>query len=588
MKKWQAYLLVALLVAGIYGRTVTFGYIELDDTLLIVDGQSFLQDLSNVPAAFRTDVFDVRLHSSSAMYYRPLLVVTLMLDAQLGGTSPVVYHVTNILLHVLACWAILTLLTALGHGLEWSLFATLVFAAHPALVQAVAWIPGRNDSLLALFVVLSFLLLMRFLDDEPGTGRIPEGRGDCDSAASEEQPEKPGGKPPPHDFAGASRRAAPRRLSWTSYAGHLGLFLLALFTKETAVFFLLVAAFYLLFVRRRSWNGREALALTVGWIIVCVVWVLARHAALADRQADVALSSLGDNAITNFPIFIAYIGKALLPLELSVWHSPADTSLVYGLVSLVALGGLVFISKEARRSYVALGSLWFAVFLLPSLVVPILTGMEHRLYLPLVGLMVVFFETDLLRQVDLRKRANAAVATLLVLGLAAFSFQRSGSFADKQAFWESAIRTSPSSALAHLNLGATYIDQDRLVEAEREFIRTLELNPVERMAHNNLGIVYARSGLLEEAGAELARELELYPTYADGYFNLGTLKMQMGEEEEAIRLWERVLELNPQNVNAYASLARYFLSRNEPARAAPYIERLQEMGVDVSSLLVLQ
>jgi len=562
VKRWQAFLLIAVLIIGLYGRAATFGYVELDDSLLIVEGQSFLRDMSNVPAAFKTDVFDVRFHSSSAMYYRPVLVVTLMLDAQFGGVSPLVYHLTNILIHLLACWAIFSLLLRLGYKQEWSLLATLLFASHPALVQAVAWIPGRNDSLLALFVVLSLLYLVRLVDAFRR-----------EAGVSEQKPSTS------HPGMGSVSLL---------YAGHLTLFALALFTKETAVFFCLVAACYVFFVRRRSWRSREAFALAGGWGALCVIWILARQAALAGRQAEVAISSLWGNLTTNFPIFIAYIGKALLPLELSVWHSPADTSLVYGLVSLVALAGLVVISKDARPPYVAMGSLWFAVFLLPSLVVPILTGMEHRLYLPLVGLFIVFLETDLIRQVDLRKRANTAVAAALVVVLATFSFQRAGAFADKMSFWESAVATSPNSALAHLNLGAAFLDQDQLVEAEREFIRVLDVNPIERMAHNNLGIVYARSGMLAEAEVEFSRELEINPSYADGYFNLGTLKMQMGDEGEAIRLWQRTVELNPQNLNAYASLVRYFLGSNEPERAAPYLERLQALGVDVSSLLSRQ
>jgi len=34
--------LIAVLIVGLYGRTATFGYVELDDTLLIVEEQPFL------------------------------------------------------------------------------------------------------------------------------------------------------------------------------------------------------------------------------------------------------------------------------------------------------------------------------------------------------------------------------------------------------------------------------------------------------------------------------------------------------------------------------------------------------------------
>ena len=61
--------------------------------------------------------------------------------------APVGYHATNVALHAVASVLVLALLRRLrSDGVSPSREA-LVFAVHPALAPAVAWIPGRNDTL---------------------------------------------------------------------------------------------------------------------------------------------------------------------------------------------------------------------------------------------------------------------------------------------------------------------------------------------------------------------------------------------------------------------------------------------------------
>ena len=61
------------------------------------------------------------------------------------------------ILHVLCTGLFRWLLVTLGLG---SLMATLiatVFAVHPALTGSIAWIPGRNDTLMTAFALVSRL-----------------------------------------------------------------------------------------------------------------------------------------------------------------------------------------------------------------------------------------------------------------------------------------------------------------------------------------------------------------------------------------------------------------------------------------------
>ena len=156
LTRWKPYFWIAVVGFLLYARTVLFKFVYLDDNSLILDNFFFIRRLSNIAAAFRNDVF---ISSSFAdAYYRPLLTTSFILDAQLSGQSPVLYHLSNIIYHIIASMLVYKLFKTLKIKKDTSLILALVFVVHPVLTQAVAWIPGRNDSLLTIFFISSFLL----------------------------------------------------------------------------------------------------------------------------------------------------------------------------------------------------------------------------------------------------------------------------------------------------------------------------------------------------------------------------------------------------------------------------------------------
>ena len=152
--------LIALLVIAVYAPALRHQYTYMDDYGLIVENFKFTGDIRNIFQAFTQDAF-----GGKGAIYRPLLTVSFMLDAVWSGVRPWGYHLTNILLHLACCLLLFKLLkTFLSRAGIAALF-TLIFAVHPALNQAVAWIPGRNDSLLALFVLASALAFVRYVEN---------------------------------------------------------------------------------------------------------------------------------------------------------------------------------------------------------------------------------------------------------------------------------------------------------------------------------------------------------------------------------------------------------------------------------------
>src|ERR1017187_2722078 len=154
--RWYPVIII-LITFLVYSRALHYQFVGMDEDDLIVQNGVFIKHLKNLPQAFRQSVFDVPgQYAESKLYYRPVLIASLMLDAR--STSKDIatpYHVFNILYHILACMLLYFLLRKLCKNPELSLLLTLLFAIHPVNEYAVAWILGRNDILLAIFILLS-------------------------------------------------------------------------------------------------------------------------------------------------------------------------------------------------------------------------------------------------------------------------------------------------------------------------------------------------------------------------------------------------------------------------------------------------
>ena len=86
----------------LFGQTVDFGFVRADDADLIAGNQAFLSELSNAPRVFLRSYFEVDGELSSLeTYYRPLVVLSFMVDAQFNGGGQAVYHATNLILHAI-------------------------------------------------------------------------------------------------------------------------------------------------------------------------------------------------------------------------------------------------------------------------------------------------------------------------------------------------------------------------------------------------------------------------------------------------------------------------------------------------------
>jgi O-antigen ligase/Flp pilus assembly protein TadD len=78
--------------------------------------------------------------------------------------------------------------------------------------------------------------------------------------------------------------------------------------------------------------------------------------------------------------------------------------------------------------------------------------------------------------------------------------------------YEKILELDPASSRVHLRLGVAFVELDRRVDAEKEWLMTVSLSPSSPGPLVNLGILYEQQGRREEALAVLRQALKLDPT----------------------------------------------------------------------------
>ncbi|MBN2885019.1 tetratricopeptide repeat protein [Patescibacteria group bacterium] len=494
-RSWHAYVLLVVVIVTVYAQSLFFDYSYLDDQQLIIEHADILER-ANPGEIFLNDVF----FSSSKYYYRPLLTWSFVLDWHWGNTSVFAFHFSNLIFHIIAVCLLFYLLRMIGIKEKMALILSLIFSIHPALSQAVAWIPGRNDVMVSVLVFSTLIFWSRWLRREKLFDLI---------------------------------------FLWLFFAA-------SLLTKETAALLPLFALVWIFVFERHNFTWLKFIYAASGAATIFFIWVLLRVTALGGLETGTVWQSFGHNILSP----LIFLGKAILPVNLSVYPVLADSVWLFGVISFGGLMLLLYYSRPLRWKRLLFGFAWFWLFLVLGSIRPdndlFRNFMEHRLYLPIFGVLIILAETENFwkkRSLSFRYYFLAAIfITFIVINLV-----HTRSFQNRLSFWHQAVASSPHSPLAQRNLGAMYYLDGDLNLAEMRFRQALQLNPQEVMAHNNLAAIYIDRGDLWRGEIELKKELEINPNYDIALFNLGRIYYLREQYQEAMVLWQRALKVNPYN-----------------------------------------
>jgi hypothetical protein len=494
-RSWHAYFLLITVIVAVYAQSLFFDYTYLDDQQLIIEHADILER-ADFGEVFLNDVF----FSSSKYYYRPLLTWSFVLDWHWGDSLVFAFHFSNVIFHIIAVCLLFYLLRIIGLKEKIALILSLIFSIHPALSQAVAWIPGRNDVMVSILIFSTLIFWSRWLRYEKLSDLI---------------------------------------FIWLFFAA-------SLLTKETAALLPLFAWAWIFVFERYNFTWFKFISAASGIATVSFIWLLLRLTALGGSKIGFAWQSFGHNILSP----LIFWGKAMLPVNLSVYPILADSVWLFGIISFIGLILLLYYSRPLRWERLLFGFAWFWLFLILGSIRPdndlFRNFMEHRLYLPIFGLLIILAETENFWKKRSLFFCYYSLAAIFIIFIS-INLIHARSFQNRLSFWRQAVNSSPHSALAQRNLGAMYYLDGDSNSAEILFLQALQLNAQEPMAHNNLAVIYIDRGDLWRGEMELKKELEINPSYDMALFNLGHIYYLREQYQEAELLWQRALRVNPYN-----------------------------------------
>jgi tetratricopeptide (TPR) repeat protein len=547
-------LLLLLSVPAVYSNSISNGFVWDDEVQIL--NNPWIKDVKHLGKMFSSDVFGYYQSVAVSNYYRPVAHVFYTATWLNFGSSARAFHLVNLILHAIVTFLVFVVSSRLltrssvvvresnrkGRRPAGSETATaiaafaaaLLFSVHPVHAEAVNWISGIMELAFTLFGLLSFLF---FMDLE--------------------------------------RKGRTLSLYVSAF-----FFLLALFSKETAVVFLPLFLVYDLSRADGDSVARSSFGKYVPYLGALAVYFSLRTHALgsfvpADMHPEL---STYECVINVFPLFVQHLSKLVWPIDLNVFHvfhpvrSILEPRTLLGLgVAAGYLAGLPWFWKRDRLVFFAL--VLIVVPLLPLFyiraIAPLLFAEQH-LYLPSLGLSLLIARIVLwAASRDTKIRCGVGlVFCLATFFFSAVTVQRNPVWKDNLSLWSDAVEKSPESAFVHESLAGALLSGGRLDEAIEHYRLTLESDPKPpARTFNNIGIAYSRKGWTDKAIESFSRALSIRPDYARAHIGLGIAYFEKGSTDRSIAEFRRAIEIDPYLIDAYHNLSVAYRSQGRHREA---------------------
>lgn len=551
-------LVIVFACVAVYANTLHNPF--LFDDRLSIEENSTITRLSDLGRVLRPPV-------ETPMTGRPLTNLTFAVNLALGGRQPFGFHVVNLAIHALAALSLFGILRRtfartgaipfvsegtpptpndrLPDARQAELIAlvcALVWALHPLVSEVMNYLTQRTESLMGLFYLLSLYAAIRA-----------------------------------HD----SRRS----VRWETVAA-IGA-LCAVTAKEMAltlpVTVVLWDRVFAYRTVRAAWSRRRRL-----YALLALSWILF---AIVGRTADSGMGGMSTSAWTYLlnqgPMILQY-------LKLSVW--PIDLIFDYGVAqsftladvwpSLAAVTGLLALTGTALWRLPAAGywGAWFFITLAPSssfVPIPIEVGAERRMYLPLIGIVVLAVTgvhalvSRCLRSRKTGRYVKWALTALALTALSVATRARNGEYRTGISIWQTVLERRPHWR-AHEHLSVYLRDAGRTDES----IAHLRLAaPESAKSRHALAAALLERGDLEEATTRLREFIRDRPDdleIALARRELATALMRKGDPAGAVDVLRTAVAAQPADLRARLALAEALETvRDFPGAAEAYRAALQ-------------
>jgi Tfp pilus assembly protein PilF len=483
----------------------------------------------------------------------------LQLDAHFFGSSPYIFHLTNLLLHLVNTLLVFHVLQSYTGAVERSFVVAAFFVVHPLHVESVAWVAERKDVLSTLFFLMTLLQYRQFV-------------------------------------------LAPSPLR---YGGVVLCFVLGLLAKPMLVtlpFVLLLLDIWPLCRLNldvpSSWTRPLVEKVSLFLLVAgsCWITIQAQHRLVGSESLDFSVRLLH-----ACQAYVMYLYLTIWPVGLAFHypHPGANVSILTGSLCGLGLFAITLFAwlRRGDRPYLLIGWCWFLGVLVPVIGL-VQVGQQawadRYVYIPHIGLFfaVVWGLADapLHPQLGWIRRLAihpAVVAAGLGVCVVLTQFQLSV-WRNSSVLWERTLQATRENAVAELRVGVLREHQGQVEQALDHYRSAIRIEPRFTQARTNLAKLLLNLGRPSEARVEAAEAVARQPGEVPALVVLALAYKEEGDVENAETQLQLAIRHGPRHGEAYRFLGELLLDLGRRAEARKILyeaRRLAPNDLEVQALL---
>jgi len=481
--------------------------------------------------------------------YHPLTSLSFAANYQIFGLNPTLFHVQNLLLHLVNIILVFSLINKLTQKLEIAVIIALLFGIHPMHVESVSWISGRKDLIYSLFFLVSLIYYHKYI-----TGNL--------------------------------RRKF--------YNISMIMFLLSLLAKSMAVTLPLLLLLMDYYVNRKFTKKtlKEKMPFFALSIIFGIVAIMGQQ---TDEVAAIIENySFGDRFFLICYGLIQYMVMLFYPFkqfgQSAIHYYPDKINGVFPIeyyiapaIILVLL--VIFILLKRYRKDLVFGFLFFLITIsIVSQIIPFGNSIisERYTYLPYIGLffIIAFIYNQLANKIKY-KRITKPIIIIILLGMCVLfsikTWNRNRVWKDSITLFGNAARRFPEKSdplyrkglaryeakdvrgavldfkvslirdpyftKSYFARGLGRYDLTLYESAISDFNNAIVFDSLHKSAYLHRGVCYIALERYDEAIADINFSIKLDPAYDEAFYQRGLVRQQLNELDLACQDWQQAKTL---------------------------------------------
>jgi tetratricopeptide (TPR) repeat protein len=521
-KKDLAGLVISIAITIVlFADCLQFDFVNWDDDVNILANPNLKNfDWASIKGIFTSNVIG---------NYNPLTIFTFAVERHFFGFEPMIYHLDNLLLHIICVFFCYFIFKQLGLNWQAATLGALLFGIHPMRIESVAWITERKDVLFGAFYLASGFQYLKYINS--GFRRkhlifalilaIFSCLAKIQAVAL------------PLSFL-AFDYLLKRPLKWKLIVEKLPFFALSLFTGITGIYF------------------------------------LSQHGSLESSAAF----NLGERLLIGSYTYMIYIVKFIFPFQISALY-PYPVSLpIMSYLSpvfiIVLAGGLFWMFKRNIRQPV-FGFLFFTLnvmFVLQIVGAGQAYLADRFTYIPYFGfIFLAAYYWDLLRR---KFRAGMYWVYLPAAAYLFFLIYQSGThvghWRNSDTLWSHVLTHYDKTPLPYRNRANYFRDQKMYNKALEDYSNSIRLKKDPDVVNSRARLYFDLKDYTR-AIEDYNLAISLNNQNGEYWVNRGSAFALLGNTQNALRDLNQGLLLDPQNANGYKSRSIILQQLNQHQKA---------------------